>query len=89
MEVKAEAKTRVKECQGCGGAQHNEGRETNGRKWQEIAGKNHGVGGGGRGRTGEEGTEVHGVRQQGSDNKGGMVRGYIFKPGWIERVNRG
>lgn len=36
-----EPKTRVKECQGYGGAQRDKERErTNGRKWQEIAEKN-------------------------------------------------
>ena len=63
MEVKTEAKTRVKECQGYGGALRNEGREN---EWEEMAGncrKNR------RGRRGVEEGRRDRVRRQGSDNK--------------------
>lgn len=81
--LKTEPKTRVKECQGYAGAQRDRTERRNGRKLQEKKSE----------REERRGGRCEGrrdrVRKQGSDNNSGMGLGYIFRPAWIERVNRG
>lgn len=73
VEVKTEPKTRVKECQGYGGAQHDKERErermgANGRKLQKKSGD------GGEERKGRYEGRRDTVRRRGSDNKRGIAR---------------